>query len=101
MKAFLIIPDTQAIEDVEVDGMDDIRTLIGFDSLESDAVGDDGDRLYFDEECFIRGTSGRFQIDSLIPVAGRGVVVGTTATDASLQDVSTPIADLRQRTRFE
>ena len=67
MKAFLIIPDTQAIEDVEVDGMDDIRTLVGFDSLESDAVGDDGDRLYFDEECFIRGTSGRFQIDSLIP----------------------------------
>ena len=101
MKAFLITPDTQSIEDVEIGGMDDIRTLVGFESLESDPVGDDGDRLYFDEECFIRGTSGRFQIDSLIPVAGRGVVVGTSGTDGTLADVRTPIADLHQRTRFQ
>ena len=100
MKALLIDPENQAIEQIEIAGMDDIKTLIGFDTIESDAVGDAGDRLYFDEECFLRGSAGRFQIDSVIPVSGKGIVVGSSDEGAELRDVVTTIDDLRQRTKY-
>jgi hypothetical protein len=100
MKALLISPETQSIEAVEVAGLDDIKALIGFDTLESDKVGGEGDRLYFDEECFIRGTQGRFQIDSVIPVAGKGVLIGVN-DDGGLSDVVTGIDDLRERIKFQ
>jgi hypothetical protein len=100
MKAYLINPEQQSIEPVEIAGLDDIKSLVGFDTLESDAIGSGGDRLYFDEECFLRGASGRFQIDTVIPVSGRGVIVGTVRGGEALSDVATEIDDLRHRTRF-
>jgi hypothetical protein len=100
MKAFLITPDTQSIDETEVGSQDDIEALIGFDTLESDAVGSKGDRLYFDEECFLRGTSGRFQIDTLVPVSGKAVVVGTAGDGASLRDVVMGIDELRGRVKY-
>jgi hypothetical protein len=42
---------------IDIAGHDDIVKLIGFDTVTSDEIGSDGDRLYFDEECFLRGTS--------------------------------------------
>jgi len=95
-KAFLISPDSQSIDTVEIETEKDVAELIGFDTLESDEVSDN--RLFFDEECFIRGASGRFQIDKLIPVAGRGVVVGYA--DGKLVDVTLDVDDLRARTVF-
>ena len=100
MKAYLITPETQSIEVVDVTSLDDIKTLIGFETLESDAVGSGGDRLYFDEECFLRGASGRFQIDTVIPVSGKGVLVGTGPDGVSLQDVATGLDDLRGRLKY-
>ena len=100
MKAFLITPDKQSIEAVDVTSIDEVKALIGFDTLESDAIGSEGDRLYFDEECFLRGASGRFQIDTVIPVSGKGVVVGTAEDGATLRDVLTDIDDLRGRTKY-
>ena len=100
MKAFLITPDTQSIDQVDVTSLDDIKALIGFDTLESDAVGAQGDRLFFDEECFLRGASGRVQIDTLVPVSGRGVVVGAANGSADLRDVVIDIDDLRGRTKY-
>jgi hypothetical protein len=100
-KAILISPEDQSIEAIELSDDSDISTWIGFETIESDAVGDAGDRLYFDEECFIRGTSGRFQIDTLIPVAGKGVVVGTAADGKTLTDVTISIDELRGRTSFQ
>lgn len=100
MKAFLITPDTQSIVDVEIASLDDVKALIGFDTLESDAIGSEGDRLYFDEECFLRGASGRFQIDTVIPVSGKGVVVGTSDDSAELSEVTIDIDDLRRRTKY-
>ena len=73
---------------------------IGYDTLESDAIGTSGDRLYFDEECFLRGTPGRFQVDTLVPVSGKGVVVGTIDDGAAVQDVVVGIEELRGRTRY-
>jgi len=100
MRAYLIAPDTQSIDVVEVTDLEGIKTLIGYDTLESDAVGTDGDRLYFDEECFLRGTPGRFQIDTLVPVSGKGMVVGTIDKGSALQDVVIPIDELRKRIKY-
>ena len=100
MKAYLVNPEQQSIEPVEIAGLDDIKSLVGFDTLESDAIGSGGDRLYFDEECFLRGASGRFQIGTVIPVSGRGVIVGTVRGGEALSDVATELDDLRHRTRF-
>lgn len=100
MKALLIKPDTRSIEAVDIDSRADIARLVGYDTLESDAVGSDGDRLFFDEECFLRGSSGRFQIDTIIPVSGVGVIVGSTEDGSTLRDVATDIDALRSRIKF-
>jgi hypothetical protein len=100
MKAIVISPATQSIEMADITTLDDIRAIVGYDTLESDAIGTQGDRLYFDEECFLRGTTGRFQIDSVIPVAGKGVIVGTADGGATLRDVVTDADDLRRRIRY-
>jgi hypothetical protein len=100
MKAILIDPENRAIESVDIDDRDDIVRLVGFDTLESDAVGTAGDRLYFDEECFLRGTTGRFQIDTIIPVSGKGVIVGTAEDGSTLRDAATGIDELRSRINY-
>jgi hypothetical protein len=100
MKALLINPETRSIQAVDITSHADLASLIGYDTIESDAVGTTGDRLYFDEECFLRGTSGRFQIDSVIPVSGRAVIVGTTEDGSTLRDATTTIDDLRTRITY-
>lgn len=100
MKALLITPDTRSIETVDLDSHADIARLIGYDTLESDAVGTAGDRLFFDEECFLRGSGGRFQIDRIIPVSGRAVIVGTADDGATLRDVAADIEDVRSRIQY-
>lgn len=100
MKALLINPESRSIDAIDIQGHADVAGLIGHDTIESDAVGTAGDRLYFDEECFLRGTGGRFQIDTLIPVSGRAVIVGTTDGGATLRDVATDIEDVRNRIKY-
>ena len=100
-KAFLISPEDKSIEPVEISNIEDVASLVGYETIESDDIGNGADRLYFDEECFIRGASGRFQIDKLIPVAGKGVVVGTSADAATLTDVAVDRDELLIRTHFE
>lgn len=99
MKAFLINPEEQSIEVIEINSHDDIIKIIGFDTVMSDEIGSD-DHLFFDEECFLRGTVGRFQIDNLIPVSGKGVIVGIQNEDSSLSDVVTDIANLKSRIKY-
>ena len=100
MKALLIDPEQQTIEAVDVQGRDDIARLIGYETLESDEIGPDGDRLFFDEECFLRGTTGRFQIDSVIPVSGKGLVVGSDDDGATLKDVASDLESIRGRMKY-
>jgi hypothetical protein len=100
MKALLINPENRSIEAIDIGSQADLASLIGYDTIESDAIGTKGDRLYFDEECFLRGATGRFQIDSIIPVSGRAVVVGTADGGATLCDASTDIEDLRARIKY-
>jgi len=100
MKALLINPETRSIEAIDIGSHAELASLIGYDTIESDAVGSAGDRLYFDEECFLRGTTGRFQIDTLVPVSGRAVIVGTADDGATLRDVATGIEDVRSRIKY-
>ena len=100
MKALLISPESRSIKSIDIHSHADLAGLIGYDTIESDAVGTAGDRLYFDEECFLRGTSGRFQIDSIIPVSGRAVIVGTDGDGSTLRDATTSLDDLRTRIRY-
>jgi hypothetical protein len=100
MKAILINAQARSVEPIDISGRDDIARLVGYDTLESDTVGKTGDRMFFDEECFLRGTSGRFQIDTVIPVSGIGVVVGTQDDGSTLCDAATDIDDLRSRIKY-
>ena len=100
MKALLINPENQSIEAIEIKDRADIVRVIGYETIESDAVGSAGDRLFFDEECFLRGTKGRFQIDTVIPVSGKAVLVGTADANQTLRDVATDIENLRARIKY-
>ncbi|MBS1218560.1 MAG: hypothetical protein H6R21_1693 [Proteobacteria bacterium] len=100
MKAILIVPETQSMAAIDISGREDIARLIGFDTIESDAVGMAGDRLFFDEECFLRGGGVRFQIDSIVPVSGKALVVGTADDGKVLRDVVTDIDSLRSRIKY-
>ena len=98
MRAILIQPETRSIEVIDIQSRDDIAARVGYPTLESDAVGTAGDCLFFDEECFLRGTAGRFQIDTLVPVSGVGVIVGVDGDD--LRDATTGLDDLRRRIQY-
>jgi hypothetical protein len=100
MKAILISGEKRSIEAIDIDDREAIAKVIGFDTIESDAVGADGDRLYFDEECFLRGTGGRFQVDNLIPISGKAIIVGTTGDGTVLRDAATDLESLRGRIRY-
>lgn len=100
MKAYLINAENQTIENIDVKNMDDITRLIGYNTIESDSVGNSGDRLFFDEECFLRGSAGRFQVDTLVPVSGRGVLMGSNEGGTTLSDVHTDLDDIRSRIKY-
>ena len=97
MKAILIDPQERTLEEVSIDGTDDIARLIGYDTVISDEIGPGGDRLHLDEECFIRGATGRFRIDNVAPVAGRGVITGSIGAGQVLADAQSTADDIEQR----
>jgi hypothetical protein len=103
MKGFLIDPAARTVTPVRLDGgIDGVRALVGFPTVDSDPIDDNGDRLFFDEECFIRSAPGspRFRLDNLAPVAGRGVVVGSSAAGAELADAVIGLDALQRRVTF-
>lgn len=99
MKALLINPATQTLEQIEVGNYEEIAGLIGFDTVIADEIGSNGDKLYFDEECFLRGHEGRFQIDTLVPVSGLAIILGTN-DDGSIADIRSDIGEIRSRIKY-
>jgi hypothetical protein len=85
---------------VEIGKREEIAGLIGFDTIAADEIGKAGDQLYFDEDCFLRGSGGRFQLDSLAPVAGRAVIAGSADGGNTLRDVATEMDSLRGRIKY-
>ncbi len=103
MKAFVIDPAARTITPVDLaPGLDGVRAAIGFATVDSDEIDDNGDRLFFDEECFIRAVegAGRFRVDNLAPVQGKGVVVGSRGGADALDDVKVDAAALARRVTF-
>ena len=100
MKALVIDPEAQFIEEINIEGQEDLIRVIGYDTITSDEIGPDGDRLFFDEECFLRGTKGRFQIDTGIPVSGKGVIVGSSDDGSSMQDASSSVDGIQERIKY-
>ena len=100
MKALLVNPVSQSVEQIEINTREDIVAKIGFDTIIADEVGPKGDCLYFDEDCFLRATEGRFQIDNVVPVAGIGVVVGSVDGGETLSDVNSSVESLTARLKY-
>jgi len=100
MKAILITPETKSIDVIDVSDHKDIATFIGFETIISDEVGSNGDRLFFDEECFLRGIEGRFKVDTLVPISGKGVIVGSADEGVTLKDLADDVDDLRARIKY-
>ncbi|MFT5562699.1 MAG: hypothetical protein ACI9Z9_002584 [Litorivivens sp.] len=94
MKALLIDASEQHISEIDIESEAAIPAVIGFDTLEVDEVSP-GHKLYFDEECFLRGSTGKFQLDKLIPISGKAVIFGLAGD--SLTDASLTIAELEAR----
>ncbi|MFK7794553.1 MAG: hypothetical protein AB8B89_04320 [Gammaproteobacteria bacterium] len=100
MKALLVNPVTQSVEKIEINTREDIAAKVGYDTIIADEVGPEGDCLYFDEDCFLRATQGRFQIDSVVPVAGIGIVMGSPDGGETLSDVASSVESLTSRLKY-
>ena len=99
MKAYLIDANAKTVSAVELIGLDDVKTLVGYDSVDSDEIDASGDRLFFDESCFLRDQTGkgRFKLDNLAPVADKAVVVGSSDDGAILKDALVDHTTLERR----
>ena len=97
MKAFLINPESQSIESIEIQDQNDIQAQIGYDTVISDELGDD-QHIFFDEECFLRQAKGRFQIDKLVPISGKAIIMGMSGD--ALSDVALDESALAARVSF-
>jgi hypothetical protein len=103
MKAYVIDAAARTVEPVAIDnGLDGVKTLIGFDTIDADEIDDNGDRLFFDERCHLRAAPGapKFKVDNLAPVAGRGVVVRAGEGGSQLTDAIVGLDALRKRVTF-
>jgi len=89
MKAFLIDPLAKTIGQIELGGhQDELCSLIGAKEIEYDDISRTTDRLCFDEDCFISQKPGRFQLDTLAPVAGKALVLGGLSPSGAGSDAS-------------
>lgn len=103
MNAYLIDPSTREIRRVDlIEDAQEIASLLGAKSVDFDEIDDGGDRLYFDEDCFIKAKPGdaRFKVDNLAPVSGAGLICGTEAPNGVLQSAQNDLADIERRVQF-
>ncbi len=103
MKAYVIDAVAKTVEEAVIDnGLQGVQALIGFDTIDSDEIDDNGDRLFFDERCHLRAEAGapKFKVDNLAPVAGRGVVVRAGEGGSQLADARVGLDALRTRVTF-
>jgi hypothetical protein len=100
MKAYLIDANRKTVSPVDLaDGLTGVRRLIGYDSVDSEDIDASGDRLFFDEGCFLRDQTGkgRFRLDNLVPVADKAVVAGSSDDGATLKDALADLDALQAR----
>ena len=101
MKAFLIDPVNQNITQIDLAGSKiGIQERLLAKSVAYEDIGGSGDKLCFDEVCFILANPGRFQLDTLAPIAGFALVVGAGATEDEYIDATLSLEALSGRIRF-
>ncbi len=103
MKAFRIDPAAKVITEIDLpNATDALAAIIAQKDIGFDEIDDNGDRLYFDEACFIneKPGAGRFQLDRLPPVSGVGVIAGWNLSAEALQDVQVSHEKLTARVKF-
>ena len=103
MKAFLINPQLKEVTEVEIEPtIEAIQDLIGFKTVDSDEIDFNFDQLFFDEECFIRQqvNVGKFKVDNLAPIAGKGVIVNSPDNGQTLSTPKINLSDLIKRVTF-
>ena len=101
MKAFLIDPVNQNITQIDLAGSKiGIQERLLAKSVAYEDIGGSGDKLCFDEDCFILAKPGRFQLDTLAPIAGFALVVGAGATEDEYIDATLSLEALSGRIRF-
>jgi hypothetical protein len=103
MKVFLINPKLKEVTEVEIEpSIEAIQDLIGFKTVDSDEIDANFDQLFFDEECFIRQQDqvGRFKVDNLAPIAGKGVIANSSDNGKVLSNPKVTLADLIKRVTF-
>lgn len=104
MKAILIDPRTKTVEPVETDGgWQHLQQLVRTEGSPVDAVGNrkNGDAVWVDDEGQLKGGQSFFLLDGFgdQPLAGRGVILGTTVAGDSCEPTIT-IEEVRERVRF-
>lgn len=103
MKAFLINPQLKEVTEVEIEPtIEAIQDLIGFKTVDSDEIDFNFDQLFFDEECFIRqqDQAGRFKVDNLAPIAGKGVVANSANNGKTIASPQVTLEALIKRVTF-
>jgi hypothetical protein len=103
MKLFLIDPTSKQVTEHDVaETRAALQELIGFDTIDADEIDANGDHLFFDEECFIRQqvNVGKFKVDNLAPIAGKGVVVNSPDGGKTLSNPKIDLPSLVKRVTF-
>lgn len=92
MRAILINGAGKTVSEIEITSRAELEAVIGQASIIVDDIAGDN-AVYFDEDCFLRGSEGRFVVDTLPPIAGNAVVMGRAdgsqllATDLTLEEL--------------
>jgi len=105
INAFLINANSKEISQITLTGStDELVALINVPAKDVgfDEIDDNGDRLYFDEACFIneKPGAGRFRLDTLPPVSGMGIVVGWNTADDQMSNAKVMSDTLKSRVSF-
>lgn len=103
MQVFVIRPHQHLIESMELlGGLEGIKAIIGYDTIAADLIDAEGNTLYFDEDCFLRAEvkQQRFQVNTLAPVAGIGVVVKSSLAEGAFETPSFSRETLQSHVKF-
>ena len=97
MRALLVNGLAQSMSEVDIGGVKDLALVLGVESVVGDSL-DSEHQIFFDEDCFIKQTNGRFQIDALPPIAGKAVLA--RVVDGEFSGVTLGLNEIESRVTF-
>lgn len=97
MKALLVNGPAQSMSEVDIGGAKDLELVLGVESVVADRL-DSEHQIFFDEDCFIKQTNGRFQLDALPPIAGKAVLA--RVVDGEFFGVTLGLNEIESRIKF-